>query len=1010
MWAVLAAALLLLPAVASAQSAIAGTVKDTSGAVLPGVTVEAASDVLIEKTRSVVTDGAGNYKIVDLRPGVYSVTFTLPGFQTFKRENVELPAEFTATINADMRVGALEETITVTTAAPVVDVQSAAHVQVIDRDAIDNLPTGRTIQSIGQMVVGVSLSLPDVGGSRAAMQTYMSVRGNSAANNTVLVDGMVVNGLEANGAVQSYFNDAMSQEMSYQTSGIDASVSSGGVKLNMIPKEGGNRFSGSAQLSYRPGAWQGDNFTDRLKNAGLGVTNSTEYIYDLSGSQGGPIVRDRLWFFGTARDYRTNNGVANTFKDDGSQGTDYNYIRDGLVRITYQMNAKNKFAGYYDKISKYRSNDMQSLYDPETAARIWTSPNYSTGQLKWTSTVSNKLLLEAGWAFNIERRNTEMQDGIEAERGTPEWFGGATHALANTTLGGAAHSAFTAGSEWPDRYSYNAAASYITGSHHFKGGVNGTYGSFFHEVRANADLYQEYANVDDSAYKSGTGPLLFTNPVSVVVRNTPVVSGEQLTRDMGMYVQDTWTMKRLTLSAGIRYEILNAGVQGLTAAAGRFVPERTAPEINDLPAWNDWAPRFQAVYDLFGNSKTAIKYSINRYNSAQTVTIADGFNPLSSTTARLTWNDLNGDDIAQGGRTWNADGTFTDCVYGTAGCEIQIDPDVFRTGLRSNFGLLSDTESSVDFPRSYSVEQGLEVQHELLPRLSVTGSYYYGTFKNLTTTVNRAQTPADFTAASIFNPVTGEPITVYNQTGPTRASDNHSFADADRKRIFDSYTAEFRARLGRGATVFGGLTWSRTRERNCTVGIQQNPNSLRFCDDFNLEDGSTVPYGKDFRLNGSYPLPWYGVILSGTFQSNDGGDLAQSYTLSRTLVYPNGSMSQNLGRGYLVANQLAPACPAPCPAGALVIPTLSQTSLVVPLRPSSIVRNERLNQIDLKIAKTFKIRNLTISPNFEAFNINNTDKVITYQSTSYALSTGAYLKPNSVTQGRILGVGTSVRW
>jgi len=161
--------LVLWPAAARAQSAIAGTVKDTSGAVLPGVTVEASSDVLIEKTRSVTTDGSGNYKIVDLRPGAYVVTFTLPGFQTVRRENVDLPSEFTATINADMKVGAVEETITVTAASPVVDVQSAAHVQVLDRESIDNLPTGRTIQGIGQMIVGVSLSLPDVGGSRAAM-------------------------------------------------------------------------------------------------------------------------------------------------------------------------------------------------------------------------------------------------------------------------------------------------------------------------------------------------------------------------------------------------------------------------------------------------------------------------------------------------------------------------------------------------------------------------------------------------------------------------------------------------------------------------------------------------------------------------------------------------------------------------------------------------------------------------------------------------------------------------
>src|SRR6476659_4806841 len=228
-----------VPAIAYAQSAITGIVKDTSGAVLPGVTVEASSDVLIEKSKSAVTDGNGQYRIVDLRPGSYVVVYTLTGFQTLKREGIELPSEFTANVNVEMKIGAIEETIVVSAASPIVDVSSAAHIQVLDRDSLDNIPTGRTIQGIGQVIVGVNLSLPDVGGSRAAMQTYMSVHGQAAANNTVMVDGLSVNGLEANGAVQSYFNDAASQEMSYQTSAIGAETSSGGVRLNLIPRERG---------------------------------------------------------------------------------------------------------------------------------------------------------------------------------------------------------------------------------------------------------------------------------------------------------------------------------------------------------------------------------------------------------------------------------------------------------------------------------------------------------------------------------------------------------------------------------------------------------------------------------------------------------------------------------------------------------------------------------------------------------------------------------------------------
>ncbi len=240
---------------AHAQSTILGVVKDSSGAVLPGVTVDAASDVLIEKVKSAVTDSEGRYRIVDLRPGTYSITFTLPGFNTFRRDGVLLPAEFMATINADLTIGALEETVTVTGESPVVDVSSAAHTQVLDRELIDAVPTGRTIQGMGQLIVGVNLNLPDTGGARGMQQTYMSTHGMSTANTTVLIDGMMVNGLQADGAVQSYFNDAMNAEVSYQTSAVGAETSSGGVRLNMIPREGGNRWSGDFKMAVRPGTW-----------------------------------------------------------------------------------------------------------------------------------------------------------------------------------------------------------------------------------------------------------------------------------------------------------------------------------------------------------------------------------------------------------------------------------------------------------------------------------------------------------------------------------------------------------------------------------------------------------------------------------------------------------------------------------------------------------------------------------------------------------------------------------
>ncbi len=289
------AAVCLLPLAAQAQSAFTGVVRDSSGAVLPGVTVEAASEVLIEKTRVVITDANGAYRLVDLRPGTYSLTFSLPGFSTVKREGIELQSDFTMTINGDMKVGSLEETLTVTGAAPTVDVQSTTKTQVLNRDVVDAIPTGRTIQGLGQLITGVNLNQPDVGGSRAMQQTYMSAHGAGASQTTVQVDGLMVNGLDVDGAVQNYFNQSMSQEMVYTTSGASADVAGGGIRLNQVPRDGGNTLNGNIFLGYQNESFQGNNITQALRDRGLRSTDGISRLYNVEGALGGPIKKDKIW-------------------------------------------------------------------------------------------------------------------------------------------------------------------------------------------------------------------------------------------------------------------------------------------------------------------------------------------------------------------------------------------------------------------------------------------------------------------------------------------------------------------------------------------------------------------------------------------------------------------------------------------------------------------------------------------------------------------------------------------
>jgi hypothetical protein len=270
---------LLIATTVSAQSAINGVVRDTSGAVLPGVTVEASSDVLIEKVRTVTTDSEGRYSIVDLRPGTYVVVFTLGGFSSLRREGVALPANFTSTINADMKVGALEESVTVTGASPIVDVSNTQRTQVLNRELLDSLPTGRNYSGLAALMPGVKMSNTDVGGNQQMEQIYMRVHGSRQTDTTVQVDGMQLNSLMNDGQVQAYYSDAANAEVSYSTSGGGADVSAGGLKINMIPKEGGNRTSGQLFAGGIREAWQGDN-TGSLRSRGVQSGDTVHAVSD----------------------------------------------------------------------------------------------------------------------------------------------------------------------------------------------------------------------------------------------------------------------------------------------------------------------------------------------------------------------------------------------------------------------------------------------------------------------------------------------------------------------------------------------------------------------------------------------------------------------------------------------------------------------------------------------------------------------------------------------------------
>jgi hypothetical protein len=756
----------------------------------------------------------------------------------------------------------------------------------------------------------------------------------------------------------------MNTEVSYQTSGIGAETSSGGVRLNMIPREGGNRWSGDFKAVNRPGAWQSSNLTDRHRANGLTAGNAIDRVIDYTFGIGGPIRKDKIWIFSSARYFSVNNYIANTFMDDGSQGIDDQFIRSAMARLTWQVSPRNKISAYFDEIDKYRGHDMQANYDPETAATVWNSPAYHTTAIKWSSPVTSSLFLEAGWSNNTEYYTNEYQEGIERPRGSDEWFANA--AKNELDLGGYTQAGPTNTTESPIAFYWNVSATWVKGDHTFKFGANNRQGTFKHTRQANADLIQQYRS-------SSTG-VRWSVPDSVLIRNTPLSYSERLNRDLGIYIQDSWRINRLTANLGLRWETLNAQVNAGRSGAGRWVPERSFDEIRNVPSWNDFAPRMALVYDLFGNGRTAIKYSLNRYNLSRTTGIAAAYNPLLSQTATLPWRDVNGN-----GR---ADGALRCTGYPSAACEISF------TGLASNYGIAALNEYG-EYPRTWNLESGVEVQHELIGGLSVSASWWKGTFRNLTTTINRSYTTADYTPYTWYNPVTGQPFEVYARTLQARPTRNLDTYDPERRNSYEAFNFESRWRLPGGGQIFGGVSIERERFKNCTSPDDPNygGNGRALCDEFALD----IPFRPSVKLSGTREIGW-GVNFSVAFQNNN------SPVSSRVMTVTRG------------ATRYPANCPAPCPAGQVIMPStvFGQPSLTYNLEPVRATSVERIVQLDFKVARTFRAGRFSFIPTFEVFNVNNSDAIISYITTN--VLSAAFLRPNSIMQGRMYGVGAMVRW
>jgi len=410
-------------AAAQSGASISGVVRDPAGAVLPGVTVEAASPVLIEKVRTAVTDGTGQYRITELLPGSYTLTFTLTGFTAVKREGVELTGSFAATVNADLKVGNVAETINVTGEAPIVDVQSTTKQTVITHQELDALPTGKNMFNVGVLIPGITLSTgglanQDVGGALGPNTLALAIHGGKTQDQRFTMNGIALSTMIGGGwGGGTIPNPAGASEMLFDTSAVDASLATGGVRINFIAKDGGNRYSGTVSFNFANDKMQGDNFTPRLKALCLTTPGGIVKNWDFSPGFGGPLAKNRVWFYLSGRsqgadtqvpgqfyNLNANNPNAWTYAPDTTKPAVLNRKwTDYQARVTTQATPKNKFGFLVDwQDNCFCPFGVSSLTAPE-AGNNQRFPLQRPIEVDWTSPVTSKVLLEATAMHRIER-------------------------------------------------------------------------------------------------------------------------------------------------------------------------------------------------------------------------------------------------------------------------------------------------------------------------------------------------------------------------------------------------------------------------------------------------------------------------------------------------------------------------------------------------------------------------------------------------------------------------------
>ena len=828
-------------ALAQQTGTLAGTVRDSQGAVLPGVTVTASSAALIGGSRTTPTGATGTYQMTGLPPGTYVVTFELSGFSAFKREDVLVQVNQTVRIDAELAVGSLQESVTVSGESPVVDVSSTVTQTNITKDLYEAIPTGRNPWVMAGLVPGVVTGQLDVGGTAGMQQYNLEAFGSSDSQKSFSIDGLKTNwGGGSGGSTMQYYGFEMYEEYNMQTASGTAESDVSGVYMNMVTKSGGNRINSDHNFYFMNDALQGTNIDDELR-ARLGLRegqqssaagNPIKISYDWSSTLGGPIKRDRAWFFGALRWWRLDQYQIGALNPDGSQGIDDNRIRNFMGKATYQVNPDTRASLMFNRNLKDRFHRREVDFSEDKATVLQDQPaqNYV---VQVSSVLGRATVFDARvgrmWGVFPTRYQKEVEPTDIAIRDT----------VRNTQVNAAIGQSLNPN----HRYQANANLGYFRenlgpGTHDLKAGVQMSWERMGYDRIRNGDYYLE---LNDGV------------PSRAHIANTPVNSDHRL-ETWGVFLQDRWAVGRATLNYGVRLDGVSSHLPEQSSPAGTFVGERSFPRTDVFDFSFNAAPRVGLSFDVFGNGRAALKAYYGRFYNQFGSELAETVNLNALQSIPVTWTDRNNNLRLDAGE-------FTAPNFGSI--VPRIDPEA---------------------DRPYSDEFNIGLDYQLLPNFAVGASYHRRHHRDGLGIVDMARPSSAYTPVTrTYNdPVSGQPqsITVYS-LNPALASvrdrviTNVGVARSD----YDGVQFTFNKRMSNRWQLLGGLTLQ-SHQGFSHSGTYTNPGATT---DFNdptyllNKDNSSVfielPWS--FTLSGSYELP-YGIHFSGKYTARAGDPLVRT--------------------------------------------------------------------------------------------------------------------------------------